>query len=545
MLKYQLFFAVFLLFSLGCSDKSDQDGEPDVPAPELPEGPEMENQEDPTGKSLLYEGFDSNLPSSFRVYDEDKRTQVTDPEQGAWAVSGGFARSRAEHMPAGAVDNWLVTGGITVTQESTLLLWKMTAGVPEKKGEAYEVYVSETGQSVKDFQGLTPIYKKASLRGTESPQVDLGGYKGKTVYIAFRHTSPDGILINLDYIKVIQKFGYNVALKAVDIQRYNKEGAVLPVKATVVNYGLQTLTDFEVSYTAGQQRSSVSVAGVNIAPMATYDVTFPDQLGLTVGESLELSVRVSMPADENGKDDAIKLQTTCCKVVPKRLLGEKVVQITCTNCGPYLYMLDETEELYPDQFIGVAVYYTDDLSKSSVEAERKEYEKWVETWALGSGLPLGCINRVNKPLNVDFKANFSKYYDSMVAPADLSVYFSFNADSSVIKATVKAVFAANIKDDLRFGGIVIENEITGYGQANAPKGRPIVHNHVARALLGGINGVEGSIPGEVRMDETHQYEFSYSVPANFKKSKLNIAGILYQGVTGEILNAAIAREPEK
>ncbi|HPA31396.1 MAG TPA: T9SS type A sorting domain-containing protein, partial [Bacteroidia bacterium] len=63
------------------------------------------------------------------------------------------------------------------------------------------------------------------------------------------------------------------------------------------------------------------------------------------------------------------------------------------------------------------------------------------------------------------------------------------------------------------------------------------YDHVARAILGGNDGVQGSLPANITSGGTYSWTFNYNIPATQNVSNLIIIGWVSDFATGRILNA--------
>ncbi len=131
---------------------------------------------------------------------------------------------------------------------------------------------------------------------------------------------------------------------------------------------------------------------------------------------------------------------------------------------------------------------------------------------------------------------------------DVGLTQSYNSNSREITVTVKATFSANVSSECRLNCYVIEDSVTGgpeYDQANsnfsgwtdAPDFlQPLVtlpftiegyvHNHVARAFLGGTWGLAGSVPSPIISGTVCNSEFSYTIPADQNPKKISLLAIV-------------------
>lgn len=121
---------------------------------------------------------------------------------------------------------------------------------------------------------------------------------------------------------------------------------------------------------------------------------------------------------------------------------------------------------------------------------------------------------------------------------------TYNAQSRLVTAEVRAVFTAAASGDMRLNLIVVEDDVTGtgagYNQVNYDNntpghpyqgaGNPIVgfhHRHVAREYLDGAWGLPGLIPNTANFGTTVVDTFTYTIPANFDEEMIEL--IAYVG----------------
>jgi hypothetical protein len=117
----------------------------------------------------------------------------------------------------------------------------------------------------------------------------------------------------------------------------------------------------------------------------------------------------------------------------------------------------------------------------------------------------------------------------------------------------------DIHNELRFGVVITEDSLygtsSGWAQGNYYSGggygpmcgfedmpgtipaAQMHYDHVARVILDSPYGTQGSLPSEILAGEIHSYNYTYTIPANWKYDKLHFIGILIDMATGEVLNA--------
>lgn len=166
---------------------------------------------------LLNENFENGIPATWGNIDQDgdgfSWTTLTYDEDGIEAHGGNacvtsLSYDNDEEEPL-TPNNYLVTPAITIPAGLTSancirLSWWVAAQDPDYPADYYEVVVSTTGNAVEDFVE-TPIFAE-TLSGNAWAQhtIDLTGYAGETIYIAFIHTdSEDEYMMKLDDISVL------------------------------------------------------------------------------------------------------------------------------------------------------------------------------------------------------------------------------------------------------------------------------------------------------------------------------------------------------
>ena len=161
--------------------------------------------------SELEEGFeDGDLPADWENVDADGDGQVWFaytfvPHSGLNSMaSASWTSSNGPLTP----DNYLITPVLAATGSTELSYW-VAAQDPAYAQDHIEVWVSTSGTSTADFTDEVDGYTPAA--GDDSwheRTVDLSGYAGQNIYLAFRHTdSYDMFYIKLDDVMVTNLAG--------------------------------------------------------------------------------------------------------------------------------------------------------------------------------------------------------------------------------------------------------------------------------------------------------------------------------------------------
>lgn len=154
---------------------------------------------------VFFEDFNgaTALPAGWETYDEtgftpNPGTGITTAE---WVTRDDAVAAVSWFDPVGQADSWLVTPQISINSDQLELSWKAQS-IDADFPEAYEVYVSTTGNEVADFTG-TPIYSNAAESSSlVTRTASLAAFDGEDIYIAFRIVSDDAFILSIDDVTV-------------------------------------------------------------------------------------------------------------------------------------------------------------------------------------------------------------------------------------------------------------------------------------------------------------------------------------------------------
>ncbi len=339
------------------------------------------------------------------------------------------------------------------------------------------------------------------------------------------------------------QISYNVGTMSIDMGTYIVDGDIIP-KATVKNWGLETVS-FPVTCNINEGYSST----VNVTDLAYNEAV---QLSFDLWDASPgthtVVVETNLAGDEIPGNNLTAQQVTIVPYAPvKRVVGEEGTGTWCGWCVRGIVFMEYMALTYPETWIGIGVHNNDPMVVPA-------YNAGIGFYAFPSGL-------VDRTITVD-PADFESAYETKileVSPAGISITAkSFNETSGELSFTLTSDFVADVTN-FRFLGVLIENFVTGTGgnwaQANyysggtnGPMGgfenlpNPVpaanmIYMDVARALLGPIDGVAGSLPANILGGETHSYAFTTTVANNWNMENVEIVGMLINVSTGEIVNA--------
>lgn len=198
-----------------------------------------------------------------------------------------------------------------------------------------------------------------------------------------------------------------------------------------------------------------------------------------------------------------------------------------------------------DNVIFVAIHTSDPMA----------YSEYSDASGLSSA-PSANINRKHMGADTQSWESMVTQEANIAPPAYISVETNYNESTRELEAIVSAEFIEDFSGNLRLGGLVLEDAVTGqsgYDQSNSYSGgsfmggfetlpnpvpaNMIAYDHLSRYLLGGYDGAEGSIPSSVNSGETHSYTFNYTLSEEYNHEYIRVAAWLINSDNGQVLNA--------
>jgi len=326
---------------------------------------------------------------------------------------------------------------------------------------------------------------------------------------------------------------------------------------TFLNTGSEDLTSFDVQYTVNGVASNVeTITGVNTPQGQTYDFVHPTPYNFaSIGEyNIDIAI-TNLNGSFTPEDNVLSTVVNVLSYKPTtRILGEEATGTWCGWCTRGHVYMELMEVTYPDTWVGIAVHNADPMVISN-------YDQGIGTFI--AGYPSGLVNRYNFGGAYDVDPSlFEVAYGLLinrVVPAEITIQnVEFDAGSREVQYTVNANFAGDVAKAFNMNAIILENDVTGTstgydqvnyysGGASGPMGgyedlgNPVpasqmVYQNVARALIGGWNGMSGIISNPTSDGTDYSYTFNYTVPAGEDTDNLILVGYVSDATTGEIIN---------
>ena len=325
-----------------------------------------------------------------------------------------------------------------------------------------------------------------------------------------------------------------------------------------LNTGTDNITSFDVQYSVdGVASATETISGIDVPQGDIFDFVHPTAYDFAAIGEYMVEVTVSnfngvFTPEVNTLSQTVNILS---RKPTTRIFGEEATGTWCGWCTRGHVFMEFMENNYPDSWIGVAVHNADPMVVNAYDGGIANY--------IG-GYPSGLVNRheFGGSFDVD-PSQFEEAHNiliNQVVPADISISgASFNENTRRLTFNVNASFAGDIARDFNVLAVIIENGVKGtgadYDQANyysggasGPMGgyenlpdpvpaKDMVYQNVARALLGGWNGIAGAVSNPTADGTNYAYTFNYTVPAGYNMDHMVIAGVLLDKTTGEVINS--------
>ena len=520
-----------------------------------------------SGETESTPAFECNFSDAlegFTTYDIDGRTPTSAAQQYgfapgiAWQVieinRNPAAVSNSSYTPIGLAEDWLITPAIVVGEGQTLTFKSQTYSLSTStKIGKLNVLVSTTGVETADFTDV--LAENLSIRSNVAKySYDLSAYAGQTIYIAFVNVSMAKDFLIVDDIFVGIPPVAEIALSYERLQDNASTGQRL--SGTVTAGGATTITEYTATLTCGDFSTSRTYEGLNVEPNATHTFIFNESLPApTPGEPQNFTVSVTVNQGETIQEEGCIL--TQAYQPTKRVVVEELTGTWCGFCVRGIYYMEQMNENYPDNFIGIAVHGGDPMQVNS-------YMNYLSSYT--TSYPF-CMAMRDTGTEGDPQSMPTFYNTHINKPgwADVSIYAEWaDEGKTTLHTQTSTTFATSSNDiGMQLALVIIENDVnrpgdSNYDQSNyyssgsyGPMGgyenlpstipaAQMYYQKVARAIYDNVQtGIKGSIPKEVQCGVTYQYNRELELPENvFVPDNCQVIALLIDIETGEIVNAA-------
>ena len=510
--------------------------------------------------TLFYENFQSGTLNGFTTEDLDGLPLGVDFE----GLEGGFqvipvagatdfrALGVSTFLNGGTANNWLISPAIALSAGVATLQWEGSSlsGDPAQ-AESYEVLVSTTGTEISDF---TNVISNITAETTMIREADLSAFAGSTIFIAFRQNGQDRFALTIDDILVSQPSSEIAAeLSTVGSKYQDINNSDFSIQ--IFNTGAQPLTSVLIELGLDGMVEEVLFDGLDIQPQTAGLIpilpVFQGKFTFTFRLLEANFVAVDGPL-------VTRVLHVHAGGPSTRQLMEIATSTTCGFCPEATVDRQLAEAAQSNAIITLSVHMgiDDPLVLPA-------YAFGLESLDSFSGLSSATYNRFVGGSTGDFAQEISA--GSGASPVSLAVSNIYDPVSREISVELSGNSFTRFDDeDIRFSFLIVEDSITGtsdqFDQANVfsfdnlnvplvgPDGidyqafpdpipaSDIVYDRVVRDLVGGFDGIIGSISAtDVGGSFSHSLE--YVLPSVFDENQVSIVVLVLDPDESLVLQA--------
>ncbi|MFN0275056.1 MAG: T9SS type A sorting domain-containing protein [Chitinophagales bacterium] len=396
---------------------------------------------------------------------------------------------------------------------------------------------------------------------------DLSDYAGfADVKLGFRYSDGGdwwswGAAI--DNFKVFQPLDYDISLDSVYVSdKFSEVGSGITLSGVITNFGTNTIHSFDAIWDDGTTDMPVTISGLELVP---FDKTsFTHTIDYVPTEPIPYMIELSVK-NPDGMTDMVEadnaLDTTVhgCSIKPdKKVVAELATGTWCSWCVRGHVYIDSMYELYPEQFIGIAVHNSDPMELTAYDEAMYAYMNYLN-FNGGAGYPsiIADHKYYMDPIEMPEKMPLMM---NETPPLALDIYGHYNDTTGLTTIDLKTTFVTRLTPiDYRINLILTEDSVTGtssgydqhnayaggaYGEMGGYESLPYIipaemmqYDHVARYLANGWDGKEDSHPVSVNDGDTIYNHYLVEVDADWNIAKLKIIATVLDYATGEFINA--------
>ena len=494
-----------------------------------------------------------------------------------------FLWSNSEYSNRQPSDTWFISPEFEVTLNTEMLSFLVCViGVDNTTQNNISVYISDNGGVEKeDFKLLKSTTMQGSIDGiyffeTQQRRMDLSGYKGKKVRLAFVNEGNSFGIMGFGDIQVSSWYAGDypspdtfdqIIMGAGAQTSFNLNmGISTPVTTTRYDVDFETSSGFKYN---ASERAQLRLAGVT-----NININIP---GITLNQAIE-NFKLTVTPQFDG---AVPFVLTGSYVTAERLYNQVALmeEATGTWCGwcPYgAIALEYYSDKYPvegdgDKVITVALHDGDSMQINPNISEYNEVFKYL--WGIES-YPNLLFNRARLELPSPYPNIFGSFINEQFAQRSFvygkldKVYLNPEDDSDMVaEYSITSTYDSSFRP-MNVSVVITEDDVTGMGAsyiqtnylpANTSTSivlqelgsdwlpyfefylnhgesilpTEMVYNHVARACYPSFTGK--AIP-DFGANETYTGKIYFPLPANVNdRENMKVSLIITDAKTGEFI----------
>ncbi len=252
----------------------------------------------------------------------------------------------------------------------------------------------------------------------------------------------------------------------------------------------------------------------------------------------QLKVWVNVSPDTDHSNDTVTIDLTAISsYADNKVLMEKRTGTWCPNCPVAGDAFNDISANNPDAVL-VAFHATDEYSFS-------EGSSYIGSYYTSSVFTPGGVINMGEFGNYEINYASSSWESEVearvgISPVDLSLTANVNTSTREVTLNAAANFKHSMTGEFLFNAYIVENNIVGTqnGATN-----PYTHQHVARHMLGGVNGESGIIPTTPALNTDYNYSKTYTIPVEWNLMEIEIIAVVFELSNGltNALNAESQR----
>ena len=248
---------------------------------------------------------------------------------------------------------------------------------------------------------------------------------------------------------------------------------------------------------------------------------------------------------------AFCLQVSADEKYPRKIVMEEGTGTWCGWCVRGIETIKLMSEKYPDNFIGIALHYGDEMDNI------ENYSSVLSYIELFPGCLMNRRSTTTENVSLDdAETAVLALKDDAIAKIEATASFTDDTQKSVLVKTKTTFGFDESYANYKIAYVVMEDNVGPYIQKNYYSGMDlssgnymyewstkdaslsITFNDVARGIYPRAGGESGSVPSTVKTGVANDYEFTVNLPSNVSDPKnISIVTLLIDGDSGEILNA--------
>lgn len=309
----------------------------------------------------------------------------------------------------------------------------------------------------------------------------------------------------------------DVLVKPFQTGVYNKMGQPLSISTQVFNYGVNEVSDFDVTYKIGSAAEvSKHIEGINLKQGEAYDLVI-DDINVPSAGRLPLEVKVTNVNGQADAESGDNTQESQSYIYPadakKKILFEEFTGMNCVNCPGAVIAVNEVLSEHPGEYVEVyhhAGYNPDNFTLD----EDLEY-----TWFYNNGgstyAPGGMVNRRaanTEATSVVFQSNeVANVRAGVTAALNVAPYVGITMTNTFDDATRSGKVSIDVQcfevpsnETHTLNVWLVQDNVVRFQKGSGV----VAHNNAMRMSLTGSWGTQIALTDGF----TNNYTFDYTIP---------------------------------